>query len=71
MKYKFLELVEGSYNSTITFYYKDDDGNNRNIDCVPGLKFEKKLLYNKDLKWDAKHWGNIRLQNPQVKFCDV
>ncbi len=71
MKYKFLELVEGSYNSTITFYYKDDDGNNRNIDCVPGLKFEKKLLYNKDLIWDAKHWGNIRLQNPQVKFCDV
>lgn len=71
MKYKFSELVEGSYNSTITFYYKDDDGNNRNIDCVPGLKFEKKLLYNKDLKWDAKHWGNIRLQDPWVKFCDV
>lgn len=70
VSYQFPELVEGSYNSNITFYYRDDDGNNRNVDCVPGLKFEKKIIYDKNIKWDARHWGNIKFSVPEVYFCN-
>ena len=70
VSYQFPELVEGSYNSNITFYYRDDDGNNRNVDCVPGLKFEKKFIYDKNIKWDARHWGNIKFSVPEVYFCN-
>ena len=69
VSYQFPELVEGSYNSNITFYYRDDDGNNRNVDCVPGLKFEKKFIY-ENIKWDARHWGNIKFSVPEVYFCN-
>ena len=70
VSYQFPELVEGSYNSNITFYYRDYDGNNRNVDCVPGLKFEKKFIYDKNIKWDARHWGNIKFSVPEVYFCN-
>lgn len=71
VSYQFPELVEGSYNSNITFYYRDDDGNNRNIDSVPGLKFEKKFIYDKNLKWDARHWGNVKFNVPEVYYCNL
>ena len=53
-------IVPGNYNSFITFYYRDEYGNNMNVDCVPGLSFTKELINEQQIKWDDRHWGYVR-----------
>lgn len=59
-------IVPGNYNSFITFYYRDEYGNNMNVDCVPGLAFTKELINEQQIKWDDRHWGYVRF--PDAKW---
>ena len=59
-------IVPGNYNSFITFYYRDEYGNNMNVDCVPGLAFTKDLINEQQIKWDDRHWGYVRF--PDAKW---
>ena len=67
LEFDLSSLVSGNYNSFITFYYADQYGNNMNVDCVPGLSFTKELVCEQQIRWDHRHWGNIRFQNAKIK----
>ena len=64
LEYDFPQLMEGSYTSYITFYNKDQYGDNMDLDCVNGLSFEKKIIKNHNITWNEKHWGNIKFDDP-------
>ncbi|MDD3184948.1 MAG: polysaccharide ABC transporter ATP-binding protein [Anaerostipes sp.] len=67
LAYQFPNLTEGEFISMITVYYKDEFGNNINVDCVPGPSFEKKLVQEKKIVWDALHWGYVEFGEPELK----
>jgi len=62
-------VMAGEYKTFFTFFAKDDSGNNINLDCVPGLCFEKTALGAKML-WDSKHWGYIQLPAPKFRMME-
>lgn len=66
LKYDISNLVEGKYNTVLTFYYCPEDGNTVNLECAEGLSFEKKCVSTKEMIWNAEKWGNIRLSPPCV-----
>lgn len=66
LEYDLSELVEGSYTSCMTVYQKDDSGNFIELDWVPGLNFEKRLIKDKDIIWNAKQWGYIELPKAEM-----
>lgn len=59
-------IVQGEYNSNITFYYRDEYGNNMNVDWVPGLSFKKEIINGQKIKWDSRHWGSVYFANAKV-----
>lgn len=66
LEFNLKELVPGSYNSVFTFYYRDTFGNNVNVDCVPGLCFNKEIIDPESVKWDSKNWGHIQFRNAKI-----
>ena len=58
-------LAPGKYASNYTFFEKNEFGTNINADCVHGLYFNIEGF--KDIVWDSKQWGNIRLDNIEVE----
>ena len=61
------QLVEASYGIRYSFFYKDDSGNNVNIDWAKGQNFSKANLGTEDgLVWDLKNWGHIHFPDPRV-----
>ena len=60
-------FVEAEYKTYYTFFYKDDMGNNVNVDWVSGLGVQKTMLNTQQkLLWDARHWGYIKLPEPKA-----
>ncbi len=69
LSYHFPELMPGSYDSVLVFYYQDDVGSRVILDHVPGLSFDKKLVENNITKanWNQKVWGSIQFQIPEIE----
>lgn len=58
-------LTEGEYRTFYTFFYRDDRGNNVNVESVPGLCI--RITGTKEnLVWDTRYWGHIRLPQPHI-----
>ncbi len=66
LRYDIPGLVPGRYETKFTFYYRREDDSTDNLECVDGIAFEKKLLRERQLRWDTGHWGNIRLDAPKL-----
>ena len=58
-------LTEGEYRTFYTFFYRDDRGNHVNVENVPGLCI-RITRGRKDLTWDTRYWGHIRLPEPRI-----
>ena len=61
------QLMESSYGIRYSFFYKDDVGNNIDIDWAKGLNFSKVNTGTEDgVVWNLKNWGHIHLPDPTV-----
>ena len=60
-------LMDAEYTGYYTFFNKDDVGNNHDLDCVPGLHFQK-MTTKADQKWvwRPQVWGYIQLPTPEI-----
>lgn len=60
-------LVESDYKTNFTFFNKDEHGSNINLDCVPGLCFQK-INSQTDEKWlwHPRYWGYVQLPQPKI-----
>ena len=60
-------FMDATYRMVYTFFHKDDFGNNKDLDCVRGLCFEKTTV-NMEHKWiwRPKFWGYIQLPSPII-----
>ncbi len=60
-------LVEAEYKTRYTFFYKDQSGNNTDVDYTEGLCF-KKVVMDDDhpLVWNTNNWGYIRMGTPEI-----
>ncbi len=67
LKYEFPELMPGRYDSRFVFYYPQPDGSYVNLEYAEGLSFEKRYVYTQGLRWEASHWGAVRLPAPEVQ----
>lgn len=65
LQYNFEELVAGKYTSMVTFYYRDEYGNNVDVDWVPGLSFAKERVAEQQLRWNTRAWGHILFEKPE------
>lgn len=62
IEYSIENLVEGEYKSFYTFFCKNEFGNNRDVDNVPGLQIVVDDNDTRDhIDWKSTHWGNVRL----------
>ncbi len=60
-------VVESDYKTTITIFNKDEHGANINLDCVPGLCFQKiNDRTNVKWLWHPRYWGYIQLPTPKM-----
>ncbi len=60
-------LAEATYKTYYTFFYKDDNGNNVDVEWVPGLCIQKSMMDAEEIMvWDTKKWGYIQLPQPKV-----
>ena len=66
LKYDFPELVEGRYITHFTFCFCPEGVDNKILESVEGLSFEKKYLEIKTMNWNYSKWGNICLSAPEV-----
>lgn len=65
-------FVEATYRMKYTFFYKDNVGNNQDIDFVYGLCFEKSMFDAVEkMNWNVRNWGYIHLQNPKVHSIET
>ena len=60
-------IVESNYKTNFTFFNKDEHGANINLDCVPGLFFQKNNDH-AEVKWlwHPRYWGYIQLPTPKI-----
>jgi len=61
-------LMDAEYKTYFTFFNKDKNGNNFDIECVQGLCFVRNNT-NADQKWvwRPKNWGYIQLPSPKIR----
>ena len=60
-------FMDAEYQMIFTFFYKDDFGNNQDIECVHGIRFEK-TTSDAETKWvwRAKQWGYLHMPAPEI-----
>lgn len=64
-------LVDATYKMRYTFFYRDNAGNNVNIDFVRGMCFKKVSLDSENaIVWDERQWGYIHMPEPIVRISD-
>lgn len=60
-------FMDADYQMVFTFFYKDEFGNNQDIECVHGIRFSKTT---NDAKqkwvWRAKYWGYLQMPAPKI-----
>ena len=61
-------FMDARYRMKYTFFYKDENGNNVDIDFARGLYFDK-TTEDAEVKivWNIKNWGCFRLPTPHVQ----
>ena len=60
-------LMDADYRGFYVFFDKNEFGSNIDLDCVPGLNFQKSTTdATEKWIWDSKHWGYIQLPVPQI-----
>ena len=60
-------LMDGEYKTFYTFFDKDAQGNNLDIEWNPGLCFHKTTITAQESwVWQTKAWGHIRLPDPKI-----
>jgi lipopolysaccharide transport system ATP-binding protein len=53
----------GDLYNTIFVLYKDEAGRSYDLDCVPGIVFEKVIDDETSIIWNIPAWGNVRLND--------
>ena len=60
-------VMDAEYKTYYTFFQKSVQGNNSDLDCVPGLCFQKTTMASEHAWiWRPKNWGYIQLPSPRV-----
>ena len=60
-------LKKAAYKMVYVFFEKDEYGNNKDLDIVFGLRFEKTDLDGNNLMvWNTRSWGYIELPSPRI-----
>lgn len=65
------QLMQSKYKFFFTLFDKDQFGNSRDIDCVPGLSFDilPVMMENEsELLWRPKNWGYVRMASSTVNI---
>ena len=67
IKLDFASFMDAEYQMIYTFFYKDEFGNNLDIECVHGIRF-KKTTIDSEQKWiwNPKQWGYLQMPTPEV-----
>ena len=61
-------LMDAEYKTNYTFFFKDEFGNNDDMDWVPGLSFRKTTATAaQKWIWRPSAWGYIRLPSPRIR----
>ncbi len=60
-------IMDADYKTLFTFFNKNEQGANLDLDCVNGLCF-RKMTTNAEHKWiwKPKNWGYIQLPSPRI-----
>jgi len=60
-------LMDAEYKTYYTFFNKSEQGGNTDLDCVPGLCFQKTMLTaEQKWIWRPKNWGYLQLPSPEI-----
>jgi hypothetical protein len=61
-------IMDSEYKTFYTFFNKSETGGNTDLDCVPGLCFQKTMM-SAEHKWiwRPKNWGYLQLPSPAIK----
>ena len=62
-------FVDERYKMIYTFFAQGDLGNNKEVDCVHGLCFEKRNKKTR-LNWRPRVWGYLQLPTPKIIKCE-
>lgn len=67
LKMDISELIESNYKMRFVMFATDESGRDFLFDYVEGLFFDKiNLDQNKNITWNSKNWGFVRLADPEV-----
>ena len=62
-------LMPGKYKTTYTFFYRDQNRESIDVECVKGLSLQINESKEQPLKWVNKNWGDIAL--PMITVREV
>ena len=62
-------VMDAEYKTFLTFFNKDSNGNGADLECMPGLSFQKTTTSaEQKWVWRSKYWGYIQLPSPRVNI---
>ena len=60
-------FMDAQYRMIFTFFFKDEYGNNVDIECVHGIHFEKTTAdAEHKWVWKARNWGYLQMPRPEI-----
>lgn len=62
-------LMPGKYKTIYTFFYRDQNKESIDIECVNGLGIQINESDSQELKWVSKNWGDVAL--PLIDIMEV
>jgi hypothetical protein len=61
-------IMDSEYKTYYTFFNKSETGGNTDLDCVPGLCFQKTMMSAaQKWIWRPKNWGYLQFPSPEIQ----